>query len=141
REGEGHEAPGEEQRARDDLRPLDQREHVTGREERAEELGRRSAHRRLRQEVQEPVQTEDDEDEAQEDAGGVGGFRSHGEPSLLPYSMQLLKKKLLPNLKAPRRFGLHFSRRDRILERWLKTTDSARPTSSPWRSSRSPGTG
>jgi hypothetical protein len=58
-------------------RALDEREHVARREERAEEVGRGAGHGGLREELQEAVEAEDEEREAEGDAGD-GGELVHG---------------------------------------------------------------
>ncbi len=51
-----------------DLRPENQKEHVVRRDQRAEECARGRSWRRIRHEMQEAVQTEDKEHQAQENA-------------------------------------------------------------------------
>ena len=71
-ERERHEAIREEHHACGHLGRLEQREEVARTGEPAEERQGACRHRRLRQKVQEAVQAEHEEDEAEEDASDVG---------------------------------------------------------------------
>ena len=53
-----------------DLGAEDERQHVPGRGERAEEGARSCRHRRLRQEPQKAVQAEHDDNQPEQDPGG-----------------------------------------------------------------------
>ena len=67
-ERERDEASAEQERAGDHLDPLHDGEEVTGSDQRADEVRGRPRHRRLRDEVEEAVQPEHEEDQAEEGA-------------------------------------------------------------------------
>ena len=68
----------QKQRAGDNLRDLEQRKEVARRRQAADEGAGARRHRRCGQEVQQAVQAEDDEDEAEEQAGSGGELASDG---------------------------------------------------------------
>lgn len=72
REGERNEAVEEEQNPSHELSQED-RTQVVGQVQRAEELRSQAGGRRLRNEVQKPVQAEDREHEPQQEAGDESG--------------------------------------------------------------------
>ena len=72
RERERREAVREQERAGDRLGRFDQREHVAGGGEGAEELASGPGVRRNRQEAEEAVEAEDEEEQAEQRAGDVG---------------------------------------------------------------------
>src|SRR5689334_16038622 len=93
RQRERDESVGEKQDPCGHFGAFDQRQHVARRDEGAEELRRRTAHWRLRKEMEKPIETEHEKDET-ENRSRDRGF--HGESPFFPFGCYYPKVSCFP---------------------------------------------